>query len=153
MEIIAAATPEDLARVRELFEEYWQQFGFTPCFQNFAAEAAGLPGYYAPPAGRLALALADGEAAGCIALRPMDEARAEAKRLYVRPKFRGTGTGLALLQWVIGEARSAGYREMVGDTMPEMQRALAMYDRLGFERTKAYSRDATAGAIYLRLVL
>lgn len=139
--------------VRQLFEEYWQSFGFTPCFQNFAAEVAGLPGYYAPPSGRLALALVGGEPAGSIALRPLDGVRAEAKRLYVRPQFRGQGTGLALLQWVIGEARAAGYREMLGDTMPVMRRALAMYERLGFEQTGPYTLDATPGAVYLRLIL
>jgi len=90
---------------------------------------------------------------GCIALRPLDHLRAEAKRLYVRPQFRGRGAGLALLQWVIGEARAAGYREILGDTMPVMQRALAMYDQLGFERTGPYAPDATPGAIYLRLTL
>jgi putative acetyltransferase len=153
MEIVPVATPEQVATVRQLFEEYWQSFGFTPCFQNFAAEVAGLPGYYAPPAGRLAIGLEGGEAAGCIALRQLDHLRAEAKRLYVRPQFRGRGAGLALLQWVIGEARAAGYREMLGDTMPVMQRALAMYDRLGFEQTGPYTADATPGAIYLRLVL
>ncbi|MGC9946871.1 MAG: GNAT family N-acetyltransferase [Bryobacteraceae bacterium] len=153
MQIVSATAPEQLATVRQLFEEYWQSFGFTPCFQNFAAEVAGLPGYYAPPAGRLALALDSGEPAGCIALRPLDASRAEAKRLYVRPRFRGRGAGLALLLWVIGEARAAGYREMMGDTMPVMQRALAMYARLGFEQTGPYAPDATPGAIYLRLAL
>jgi len=153
MEIVSAGTPEHLAMVRRLFEEYWQSFGFTPCFQNFAAEVAGLPGYYAAPAGRLALALDGGEPAGCIALRPLDQLRAEAKRLYVRPRFRSQGAGLALLQCVIGEARTAGYQEMLGDTMPVMLRALAMYDRLGFEQTGPYSPDATPGAIYLRLTL
>ena len=153
MQIVSACTPEHLAMVRQLFEEYWQSFGFTPCFQNFATEVAELPGYYAPPAGRLALALDGGEPAGCIALRPLDHSRAEAKRLYVRPRYRGSGAGLALLQWVIGEARAAGYREMLGDTMPVMQRALAMYARLGFEQTGPYSPDATPGAIYLRLAL
>lgn len=153
MEIVSAATPEHLAMVRQLFEEYWQSFGFTPCFQNFAAEVAGLPGYYAPPGGRLGLALTGGEAAGCVALRPVDRSRAEAKRLYVRPRCRGQGAGWALLQWVIGEARSAGYGEILGDTMPVMGRALAMYDRLGFERTGPYAPDATPGAIYLRLAL
>jgi ribosomal protein S18 acetylase RimI-like enzyme len=54
---------------------------------------------------------------------------------------------------VIGEARAAGYREILGDTMPVMQRALAMYDQLGFERTGPYAPDATPGAIYLRLTL
>jgi GNAT superfamily N-acetyltransferase len=153
MEIVSVATPAHLAMLRQLFEEYWQSFGFTPCFQNFATEVAGLPGYYAPPAGRLALALADAQPAGCIALRPVDRSRAEAKRLYVRPQFRSRGVGLSLLQWVIGEARTAGYSEMRGDTMPVMQRALAMYARLGFEQTGPYSPDATPGAIYLRLAL
>ena len=153
MEIVTAATPEHLATVRQLFEEYWRSFGFTPCFQNFAAEVAGLPGNYAPPGGRLAFASAGAEPAGCVALRPLDDSRAEAKRLYVRPHFRGQGAGLALLQWVIGEARRAGYREMLGDSMPVMRRALAMYERLGFEQTGPYTPDATPGAIYLRLVL
>jgi len=153
MEIVPVETAEQLARVGALFEEYWQSFGFTPCFQNFAAEAVGLPGYYAPPGGRLALALAGGQPAGCVALRRLDAARAEAKRLYVRPAFRGRGIGLALLQWVIGEARAAGYREMLGDTMPAMRRALDMYDQLGFERIEPYAPEPTPGAIYLRLKL
>ena len=153
MEIVCAASAEHLAMVRHLFEEYWQSFGFTPCFQNFAAEVAGLPGDYAPPAGRLALAFEGGEPAGCIALRQLDHSRAEAKRLYVRPEFRGRGTGLALLEWVIGEARAAGYREMLGDTMPVMRRALAMYERLGFQQTGPYTAEPIPGAIYLRLAL
>jgi len=153
MEIVSAATPEHLAMVRRLFEEYWQSFGFTPCFQNFGAEVAGLPGYYAPPGGRLALAFAGGETVGCVALRPLDHSRAEAKRLYVRPQFRGQGAGLALLQWVIGEARRIGYREILGDTMPVMRRALAMYERLGFDRTGPYTPEPAPGAIYLRLAL
>jgi GNAT superfamily N-acetyltransferase len=153
MEIVPASTAEHLAAMRELLEEYWQSFGFTPCFQNFAAELASLPGRYAPPAGRLALALSGGGIAGCIALRPVDEARAEAKRLYVRPGFRGQGIGLALLEWAIVEARAAGYREMLADTMPVMEKALAMYGGVGFQRTPPYTPDATPGAIYLRLLL
>jgi putative acetyltransferase len=153
VEIISVTNQQQLVMARTLFEEYWQSFGFTPCFQNFAAEVAGLPGQYAPPGGRLALALAAGEPAGCIALRRLDGQRAEAKRLYVRPEFRGQGTGLALLEWVIGEARAAGYREMLGDTMPVMSRALAMYERVGFQQTGPYTAEPTPGAIYLRLGL
>ena len=59
---------------------------------------------------------------------------AEAKRLYVRPAFRGLGLGRALIEWVMAEARAAGYPEIVGDTMPVMRDALALYDRMGFER-------------------
>jgi putative acetyltransferase len=133
--IVPVEEAEALTSVRTLLQEYWDSFGFTPCFQNFGDELAGLPGAYAPPAGRLALAMVDGQPAGCVALRRVDALRAEPKRLYVRPAFRGHGLGRALLEWVMNEARLAGYRELVGDTMPVMKDALALYDRMGWERT------------------
>jgi putative acetyltransferase len=153
MRIRAADSAADIATARELFEEYWGSFGFTPCFQGFGAEVAGLPGKYAAPQGRLALALVDGSAAGCVALRRVDDLRAEAKRLYVRPAFRGQGVGAALLEYIIEQARAAGYRELVGDTMPVMQDALEMYKRRGFELTGPYTADPTPGAVYIRLLL
>jgi len=153
MRIQAAVSAEDLNTVRELFDEYWSSFGFTPCFQGFADEVAGLPGKYAPPAGRLALAIADAGVAGCIALRQVDDRRAEMKRLYVRPAFRGQRIGAALLEHVIQEARSAGYVEIVADTMPVMADALAMYRRRGFELTGPYTEDPTPSAVYIRLRL
>jgi GNAT superfamily N-acetyltransferase len=142
-----------LTSVRALLQEYWDSFGFTPCFQRFGDELAGLPGAYAPPGGRLALATIDGQQAGCIALRRVDALRAEAKRLYVRPGFRGHGLGRALLEWVMAEARAAGYLEIVGDTMPEMRDALALYDRMGFERVAPYAEQPTEGAIFIRIKL
>jgi putative acetyltransferase len=153
MEIVCAESDLQLAEVRGLFEEYWNSFGFTPCFQNFSGELASLPGAYAPPGGRLALASIDGQAGGCAALKRFDAERCEAKRLYVRPQFRGTGMGRALLVWIIAEAKAAGYRELVGDTMPVMRQALEMYSRMGFETTGPYAPDPTPGAIFLRLRL
>ena len=133
-QIAPVETAEALAAVRLLLEEYWNSFGFTPCFQSFGDELAGLPGAYAPPGGRLALATIGGQSTGCIALRHVDAHHAEAKRLYVRPAFRGHGLGRALMEWVMTEARAAGYREIVGDTVPVMRDALALYERMGFER-------------------
>jgi putative acetyltransferase len=142
VEICPVESAEALAQVRALFEEYWNSFGFTPCFQNFSSELAGLPGAYAPPDGRLAIAFVAGIPAGCVALRRFDENRAEPKRLYVRPQFRGLGIGRALLDWVIAEARAAGYAELVGDSMPVMREALAMYERTGFELSRTGGANA-----------
>jgi putative acetyltransferase len=153
MEIVAALDTAQVELVRSLLQEYWTSFGFTPCFQNFGEEVAALPGEYAPPGGRLGLALIDDEPAGCAALRRFDGTRCEAKRLYVRPKFRGRGLGRALLDWVIAEARGAGYSELLGDTMPVMAAALEIYLRMGFERTGPYAGNPTPGAIFLRLKL
>lgn len=139
---------------RVLFEMYWQSFGFSPCFQNFSDELAGLPGKYAPPLGRLAIAwIHDGpgeipQPAGCIAMRPAGERRAEAKRLFVRPEFRGRGIGRALVEWLVQEALAAGCTEMIGDSLPVMAEALALYDRIGFERD-----SRPDGTIGLRLKL
>lgn len=151
--IVPVESSEALATVKTLLEEYWSSFGFTPCFQNFGEELARLPGAYAPPGGRLALAMIGGQPAGCVALRRVDDKRAEAKRLYVRAGFRGHGVGRALLEWVMAEARGQGYSEVVGDTMPVMREALALYDRLGFERGEPYSAEPTEGAIFVRKIL
>jgi putative acetyltransferase len=153
MEIVQVETAAQLEEVRALFEEYWNSFGFTPCFQNFSSELAELPGPYLPPRGRLALALVDGTPAGCGALKPFRDGRCEIKRLYVRPDFRGHRLGPALLEWLIAEARASGYTEMLGDTMPVMQQALRIYDARGFERTGPYNDEPTPGAIFLRLRL
>ena len=153
MHMIQPVNAAEWDQVRELFREYWTSFGFSPCFQGFETEVAGLPGAYVPQGGALVLALIDGHAAGCAALRRFDAQRCEAKRLYVRPQFRGQGVGRALLDWVIAEARTMGYREIAGDTIPQMAVALAMYDRAGFERTGPYAEAPTPGAIYLRLKL
>jgi carbonic anhydrase len=153
MEIFEARSPQRLDEVRQLFNEYWRALRFDPCFQGFASELAGLPGDYAWPAGRLGLAAIGSSAAGCIAMRPLDEGACEMKRLYVRDAFRGRGAGIALVRWVVGQAREVGYDTMYADTMPVMERALEMYERIGFERCGPYRSDPTEGAVYLRLGL
>ena len=115
MQIVGVESAPRMAQVRELFEEYWASFGFTPCFQNFGAEVAGLPGDYTPPGGRLALAMINGQAAGCVALRQFDAQRCEAKRLFVRPQFRNRGVGRQLLDWVIEEVQRNGGRHHACD--------------------------------------
>jgi ribosomal protein S18 acetylase RimI-like enzyme len=148
-----ALTAEDIDQVRALMAEYWRDFGFTPCFQGFGDELKGLPGAYAPPHGGLMLAWSGDAAAGCIALRKVDEKRVEAKRLYVRPGFRGCGVGRALMERAIAEARAMGYAELVGDTMPVMQTAIALYRALGFEGVDGSPVEGLGGAVPIRLKL
>jgi GNAT superfamily N-acetyltransferase len=61
--------------------------------------------------------------------------------------------GKALMNTLAAEARGIGYSELIADTIPTvMATALAMYERLGFERITPYS-DETPEAQHIRLRL
>ena len=151
LEIIDGETRID--DVKALFAEYAASLGIDLGYQNFGDEFAGLPGKYARPNGRLYLALVDGAPAGCVAMRRLDEARAEMKRLYVREGFRGAKVGLALTERIIADARQIGYRALVLDTLSTMQRAQALYRSLGFVEIEPYYDSPIPGTTYLSLSL
>ncbi len=148
-QIYLATTAEDMAVVRALFEEYAKGLGVDLCFQGFAAELAGLPGLYAPPGGRLLLARANGEPAGCVALRPLPDGACEMKRLFVRPAFRGHGLGRRLAERAIEEARAIGFATMRLDTLPIMRPALQLYKALGFAGCPGYYSTPLTETIFL----
>jgi GNAT superfamily N-acetyltransferase len=133
IEILPGDATEQLAQVRELFLEYAQSLSFHICFEGFQRELASLPGEYSPPTGRLFLAMNDGQAAGCVALRRLTDATGELKRLYVRPSCRGRGLGRGLALRVIDEARQIGYARLQLDTLPGMVEARTLYASLGFK--------------------
>jgi GNAT superfamily N-acetyltransferase len=148
-----ATSPGDIAVARGLFQEYADRLGVDLCFQGFAAELAGLPGDYAPPAGRLLLAECDGGPVGCVALRRISDTIGEMKRLYVRPAVRGRGVGRELVHRVIAAARAAGYRQLYLDTLPQMGEAIRLYESLGFRDVPPYRQNPVPGARYLGLNL
>jgi ribosomal protein S18 acetylase RimI-like enzyme len=151
--IRAADGPADVALARALFEEYQQSLGFSLCFQNFDAELADLPGAYAPPEGRLLLAFSGDEPAGCIALRKIGEEFCEMKRLWVRPAFRGTGLGRRLVETLMADARSIGYRRIRLDTLPSMAAAQSLYLSLGFADIPPYNDHPIEGTRFMEAPL
>src|SRR5262245_7841922 len=109
LQIAEAHQGADLEEARKLFREYATSLEVDLSFQNFEDELAALPGDYAPPEGCLLLARWQGQAAGCVALRRIQDGICEMKRLYARPSFRGLKIGKALAEEVIQRARALGY--------------------------------------------
>lgn len=153
MEIGAANTPGQIASIRTLFEEYAAWLNVDLCFQGYAKELASLPGLYAPPRGRLLLAVESNTTAGCVALRPLSESVCEMKRLFVRPAFRDAGLGRQLAERIVGEARSIGYSRMRLDTLAHMTPAMRLYESLGFVHCDPYYGTPLANTVFLELKL
>ncbi len=148
-EIQHARFPRDAAIVRRLIRAYHEDIGVDLGFQDFDAELAALPGRYARPAGRLMLAWQGSAAIACVALRPIDAARCEMKRLYVRPAARGQDLGRRLAERICSEGRDAGYRRIFLDTLPTMAAAMALYRSIGFEPVEPYVFNPIPGATFL----
>jgi ribosomal protein S18 acetylase RimI-like enzyme len=148
-QIREAVIPDELPLIRELFREYEASLNVDLCFQGFEEEMAGLPGKYGRPAGGLWLAFFGEELAGCIAMRPLDAQRAEMKRLFVRPAFRGSGVGRKLADHVLREAAKSGYRHVCLDTLPSMTGAIALYRSLRFTEIDPYYSNPVKGALFM----
>lgn len=136
-----------------LLLEYRESLGVDLSFQNFDDELAAFPDSYLPPTGALLLCSRDGQVAGSVAMRGLDDGICEMKRLYVRPAYRGRGVGRELTVAVIGAARGAGYRRMRLDTLPGMDDAQRLYRLLGFAEIDAYYENPVPGTKYLELDL
>jgi GNAT superfamily N-acetyltransferase len=146
-----ATTAPELEAARTLLREYQAAIGVDLCFQGFEAELAGLPGGYAPPAGRLLLAW-DGEVpVGCGALRAIGPGVAELKRMWTRPTHRGRGVARAVAGALLEAARAEGYRSVRLDTLAWMTAARALYASLGFRECPAYYPNPLPGVIYMEL--
>lgn len=145
--------PADVGEVRRLVREYASAHADTPGVEYMLADAAGLPGPYSPPRGGLWLARSGELGVGCVALRPLDDAMAEVKRMYVDPASRGTGVGRALMEALIAGARTRGYETLRLGTLEEMTAAQGLYHSLGFQPIERYRPDELIHTRFFELSL
>jgi putative acetyltransferase len=153
MKIVRAEREEHIAEIRTLFREYEQFLNVDLRFQDFEKELARLPGRYAPPDGELLLSVVDRAFAGCVALRKIGEGICEMKRLFVRPPYRGLGVGRALAERIIHEAAARDYLLMRLDTFDFLEKAMRLYESLGFMRTEPYYSNPLPGVVYWQMDL
>ncbi len=151
--VFEAASPEHYHAARCLLEAYARSLPFDLAFQGFQDEILRLPGDYAAPTGAFLLAERAGQYVGCVALRKIDDATCEMKRLYVVPSERGRHVGRMLAAAVIAAARRRRYSLMRLDTVPSMVEAKRLYESLGFHETVPYRFNPVAGATFMELAL
>jgi len=147
--VITIAPADDLTIVRALITEYANSLGVDLSFQNLDHELATLDTFYE----QILVARDEQNAAGCVALRRIDDEICEMKRLYVRPAFRGHDLGRRLADRIIKEARQRGYKRMRLDTLPTMTAAIPLYRSLGFVEIEPYRFNPVEGTRFMELAL
>ena len=96
-----------------------------------------------PVADLFLVARDNGEAVACGAVRFLDPATAEVKRMYAAPRVRGTGVARRLLQQLEAFARERGAHRLVLETGPAQREAIALYERSGFRMIPCWGEYAT----------
>jgi len=57
----------------------------------------------------------------------------ELVKMYLTPAARGKGIGKMLIDKALQFAREAGYRNVYIETMPELSKAMSVYEKFGFK--------------------
>lgn len=152
--MIRIPAQNEMDKIRSLFIEYQKWLGIDLCFQNFEAELVNLPGEYAEPKGSIFVVEESKSVfVGCIALRPYSNGVAEIKRLYIQPSSQGRGYGILLLERALDMAKAAGYKKVILDTLPTMERARNLYRVFGFTQIGAYYNNPLDDVEYYEKVL
>jgi putative acetyltransferase len=85
------------------------------------------------------IAKIDGEIIGGCGIFPttgLPQGYAELVKLYVSSSSRGKGIGYQLMEICFESARKMGYKKLYLETLPELNKAVSLYQRLGFEFLK-----------------
>lgn len=155
IEIIEAYSYKE--EIKSLFNEYTEmlirgdsEFKNYLELQNYDHETENLEEKYGLPYGRLYIVLYDGNIAGCIGLRKIDNENCEIKRLYVKPQYRGKKIGCLLVKQIISEAKEIGYKHILLDTLPFLETAISIYKKHGFYEIESYNNSPMDNLIYLK---
>jgi putative acetyltransferase len=77
----------------------------------------------------------DGRVAGGAGIFPTDalpEGTCELVKMYLSPHARGIGLGRYLINKCLEEAAALGYAQVYLESMPELKKAVGIYEKFGF---------------------
>ncbi len=97
-----------------------------------------------PPAGFFFVARLEGRPVGCGALRRVDEATGDVKRVWTAESARGLGVARRVMKRIEATARGVGMKTLRLDTNRSLKEAQALYRKLGFEEVAAFNANPYA---------
>ncbi len=82
----------------------------------------------------------NGEVVGGGGIYPTDglpSGTCELVKMYLKPDVRGLGLGGKMIERCLSSAKELGYSKVYLETMPELKKALSVYEKFGFEYLSA----------------
>jgi putative acetyltransferase len=135
--IIRPLHPEDNSALALVIRQTLAEFGanhpntvyYDPStdhlFELFSA-APGSRYYVAEKAGRVL------GGAGIYPTDGLPQGTCELVKMYLLPEARGLGLGRHLIDQVLREAKELGYTQVYLESMPELTKAVGIYEKFGF---------------------
>lgn len=100
----------------------------------------------------LCMTIDNDQVIGTVALKKLDDNTAELKALYLDRGYRERGLGKLLIDAIIGEARTSGFKTIVLDSMKQYEEARKLYEKCGFTDCDRYNDNAYAD-VFMKLEL
>lgn len=85
------------------------------------------------------IATIDGEMFGGGGIYPTEglpENTCELVKMYLLPAARGKGIGKMIIENCLEKAKAVGFEKVYLETMPELEQAISVYEKFGFEYLK-----------------
>ena len=129
--------PGDLGEIVRLHGVlYSEEYGLDNTFEAYVAGPLSEFVLFGDIKGqRIWVVESDGKVVGCIAIVRSEETVAQLRWFLLTPETRGKGLGKHLMGEAVDFSRKAGYKQIVLWTFSELETAIAIYRRWGFEKT------------------
>ena len=129
-------TREDNKTVAELIRSVFREFGIArPGTVYFDPTTDDLFTLFQKPDSVYWIAEDNGKIVGGCGIYPTEnlpEGCGELVKFYLESSYRGKGIGRKLMDMCIDSARQMGYSQLYLESLPELGRAISLYERAGF---------------------
>jgi putative acetyltransferase len=128
---------KDNKEIAEVIRNVFREFNIhTPGTVYFDPTTDNLYGLFREPGSEYWIAEEDGVIIGGCGVYPttgLPEGCAELVKFYLSASQRGRGTGRLLMEKTFDSARNFGYKMLYLESLPELNRAISLYEKAGFK--------------------
>jgi putative acetyltransferase len=128
---------EDNKAIADLIRSVFREFGIArPGTVYFDPTTDDLFKLFSTPGSEYWIAEDDGKIIGGCGIFPtagLPDGCAELQKLYLLGSYRGMGIGRRLMEETFESARRLGYKQLYLESLPELGRAISLYEKAGFK--------------------